>query len=114
MNDAIIALKFSAEEVGDGDRLGRGRQRRVGLDGEEFEMLKLRTMVEGSDLVHTELGTNTSYTWKLNGGDYEAARALFLAGKAAMLIDGDAHLACLTLAECQPGKRPARCRAWPT
>jgi lipopolysaccharide/colanic/teichoic acid biosynthesis glycosyltransferase len=27
------------------------RQRRVGLDGEEFEMLKLRTMVEGSDPV---------------------------------------------------------------
>jgi lipopolysaccharide/colanic/teichoic acid biosynthesis glycosyltransferase len=26
-------------------------QRRVGLDGEEFEMLKLRTMVEGSDPV---------------------------------------------------------------
>ncbi|MDX6602713.1 MAG: hypothetical protein QOF13_1915 [Solirubrobacterales bacterium] len=25
------------------------RQRRVGLNGEEFEMLKLRTMVEGSD-----------------------------------------------------------------
>jgi lipopolysaccharide/colanic/teichoic acid biosynthesis glycosyltransferase len=25
------------------------RQRRVGLDGREFEMLKLRTMVEGSD-----------------------------------------------------------------
>jgi carbon-monoxide dehydrogenase large subunit len=32
-------------------------------------------MVEGSDLVHTDLGTNTSYTWKLNGGDYEAAKA---------------------------------------
>jgi lipopolysaccharide/colanic/teichoic acid biosynthesis glycosyltransferase len=27
------------------------RQRRVGLDGREFEMLKLRTMVEGSDPV---------------------------------------------------------------
>lgn len=27
------------------------RQRRVGLDGAEFEMLKLRTMVEGSDPV---------------------------------------------------------------
>ena len=27
------------------------RQRRVGLGGEEFEMLKLRTMVEGSDPV---------------------------------------------------------------
>jgi lipopolysaccharide/colanic/teichoic acid biosynthesis glycosyltransferase len=27
------------------------RQRRVGLNGEEFEMLKLRTMVEGSDPV---------------------------------------------------------------
>jgi lipopolysaccharide/colanic/teichoic acid biosynthesis glycosyltransferase len=27
------------------------RQRRVGLDGHEFEMLKLRTMVEGSDPV---------------------------------------------------------------
>jgi lipopolysaccharide/colanic/teichoic acid biosynthesis glycosyltransferase len=27
------------------------RQRRVGLDGEEFEMLKLRTMVAGSDPV---------------------------------------------------------------
>jgi lipopolysaccharide/colanic/teichoic acid biosynthesis glycosyltransferase len=27
------------------------RQRRVGLDGKEFEMLKLRTMVEGSDPV---------------------------------------------------------------
>jgi lipopolysaccharide/colanic/teichoic acid biosynthesis glycosyltransferase len=27
------------------------RQRRVGLDGEEFEMLKLRTMVQGSDPV---------------------------------------------------------------
>jgi lipopolysaccharide/colanic/teichoic acid biosynthesis glycosyltransferase len=27
------------------------RQRRVGLSGEEFEMLKLRTMVEGSDPV---------------------------------------------------------------
>jgi lipopolysaccharide/colanic/teichoic acid biosynthesis glycosyltransferase len=27
------------------------RQRRVGKDGEEFEMLKLRTMVEGSDPV---------------------------------------------------------------
>ncbi len=27
------------------------RQRRVGLQGEEFEMLKLRTMVEGSDPV---------------------------------------------------------------
>ncbi|MGE5282109.1 MAG: sugar transferase [Chloroflexota bacterium] len=27
------------------------RQRRVGRDGEEFEMLKLRTMVEGSDPV---------------------------------------------------------------
>ena len=32
-------------------------------------------MVEGADLVHTDLGTNTSYTWKLNGGDYEAAKA---------------------------------------
>lgn len=27
------------------------RQRRVGLDGEEFELLKLRTMVQGSDPV---------------------------------------------------------------
>lgn len=27
------------------------RQRRVGLGGEEFEMLKLRTMVQGSDPV---------------------------------------------------------------
>jgi lipopolysaccharide/colanic/teichoic acid biosynthesis glycosyltransferase len=27
------------------------RQRRIGLDGREFEMLKLRTMVEGSDPV---------------------------------------------------------------
>ena len=27
------------------------RQRRVGLDGEEFEMLKLRTMMQGSDPV---------------------------------------------------------------
>jgi lipopolysaccharide/colanic/teichoic acid biosynthesis glycosyltransferase len=27
------------------------RQRRVGLDGQEFEMLKLRTMVQGSDPV---------------------------------------------------------------
>jgi carbon-monoxide dehydrogenase large subunit len=32
-------------------------------------------MADGADLVHTELGSNTSYTWKLNGGDYEAAKA---------------------------------------
>ncbi|MDQ1614286.1 MAG: aerobic carbon-monoxide dehydrogenase large subunit, partial [Actinomycetota bacterium] len=32
-------------------------------------------MAEGADLVHSELGTNTSYTWKLGGGDYEAAKA---------------------------------------
>src|SRR3954454_19641171 len=42
---AAIAIKLSS----------RGpvlyRQRRVGLDGEEFEMLKLRTMVQGSDPV---------------------------------------------------------------
>lgn len=34
------------------------RQRRVGLHGEEFEMLKLRTMVEGSDPV----GVGTAVT----------------------------------------------------
>jgi lipopolysaccharide/colanic/teichoic acid biosynthesis glycosyltransferase len=34
------------------------RQLRVGLDGEEFEMLKLRTMVEGSDPV----GVGTAVT----------------------------------------------------
>jgi len=34
------------------------RQRRVGLDGEEFEMLKLRTMVAGSDPV----GVGTAVT----------------------------------------------------
>jgi len=42
---AVIAIKLGS----------RGpvlyRQRRVGLGGEEFEMLKLRTMVEGSDPV---------------------------------------------------------------
>jgi lipopolysaccharide/colanic/teichoic acid biosynthesis glycosyltransferase len=42
---AAIAIKLSS----------RGpviyRQRRVGLDGREFEMLKLRTMVQGSDPV---------------------------------------------------------------
>jgi lipopolysaccharide/colanic/teichoic acid biosynthesis glycosyltransferase len=42
---AAVAIKLSS----------RGpvfyRQRRVGLDGREFEMLKLRTMVEGSDPV---------------------------------------------------------------
>jgi aerobic carbon-monoxide dehydrogenase large subunit len=32
-------------------------------------------MAEGADLVHSGLGTNSSYTWKLNGGDYEAAKA---------------------------------------
>jgi carbon-monoxide dehydrogenase large subunit len=32
-------------------------------------------MADGADLVHTALGTNSSYTWKLNGGDYEAAKA---------------------------------------
>src|SRR4051812_27286729 len=42
---AVVAIKLGS----------RGpvfyRQRRIGLDGEEFEMLKLRTMVEGSDPV---------------------------------------------------------------
>ncbi len=45
-------LLFAAVAI----RLGRGgpviyRQRRVGLDGREFELLKLRTMVAGSDPV---------------------------------------------------------------
>ncbi|MGZ4638267.1 MAG: xanthine dehydrogenase family protein molybdopterin-binding subunit [Actinomycetes bacterium] len=39
-------------------------------------VLDMRAAIaEGADLVHTELGTNSSYTWKLSGGDYEAARA---------------------------------------
>jgi carbon-monoxide dehydrogenase large subunit len=32
-------------------------------------------LADGADLVHTDLGTNKSYVWKLNGGDYEAAKA---------------------------------------
>ncbi len=32
-------------------------------------------LADGADLVHTELGTNKSYVWKLGGGDYEAAKA---------------------------------------
>lgn len=32
-------------------------------------------IADGADLVHTELGANASYTWKLAGGDYEAAKA---------------------------------------
>ena len=32
-------------------------------------------VADGADLVHTELGSNASYTWKLAGGDYEAAKA---------------------------------------
>ena len=30
---------------------------------------------DGAELVHTDLGSNASYTWKLGGGDYEAAKA---------------------------------------
>ena len=32
-------------------------------------------LADGADLVHAESGTNKCYTWKLAGGDYEAARA---------------------------------------
>ena len=32
-------------------------------------------LADGADHVHSALGTNSSYTWKLNGGDYEAAKA---------------------------------------
>ena len=52
----LVVLSPLLLVVGVAIRLGsRGpvlyRQRRVGLDGREFEMLKLRTMVEGSDPV---------------------------------------------------------------
>ncbi len=32
-------------------------------------------IADGADLVHSDMGTNSSYTWKLNGGDYAAAKA---------------------------------------
>jgi carbon-monoxide dehydrogenase large subunit len=39
-------------------------------------VLDMRAALEdGADLVHSDLGTNKSYVWKLNGGDYEAAKA---------------------------------------
>ncbi len=39
-------------------------------------VLDMRAAIaDGADLVHTELGSNSSYTWKLAGGDYEAAKA---------------------------------------
>ncbi len=31
-------------------------------------------VADGADLVHTDLGSNASYTWKLAGGDYEQAK----------------------------------------
>ena len=33
------------------------------------------SLQEGSDLVHSESGTNKCYTWEFAGGDYEAAKA---------------------------------------
>ncbi|MGH8969135.1 MAG: xanthine dehydrogenase family protein molybdopterin-binding subunit [Actinomycetes bacterium] len=39
-------------------------------------VLDMRAAIaDGADLVHSDLGTNSSYTWKLGGGDYEAAKA---------------------------------------
>jgi carbon-monoxide dehydrogenase large subunit len=39
-------------------------------------VLDMRAAIaDGADLVHTELGSNSSYTWKLAGGDYEKAKA---------------------------------------
>jgi carbon-monoxide dehydrogenase large subunit len=39
-------------------------------------VLDMRAAIaDGADLVHTDLGTNQSYVWKLAGGDYEAAKA---------------------------------------
>jgi len=39
-------------------------------------VLDMRAAIaDGADLVHSALGTNSSYTWKLGGGDYEAAKA---------------------------------------
>jgi lipopolysaccharide/colanic/teichoic acid biosynthesis glycosyltransferase len=46
----VLLLAAIAIKLGSGGPVFY-RQRRVGLDGEEFEMLKLRTMVEGSDPV---------------------------------------------------------------
>jgi lipopolysaccharide/colanic/teichoic acid biosynthesis glycosyltransferase len=46
----VLLLAAVAIKLGGGGPIFY-RQRRVGRDGEEFEMLKLRTMVEGSDPV---------------------------------------------------------------
>ena len=62
----VLAAAMLAVKLGDGGPV-LYRQRRVGKDGEEFELLKLRTMVVGTE----QLGAG----WAVDRGDPRITRA---------------------------------------
>ena len=56
-----------------GGRRARGDRGRLRAAARRVDMEA--ALADGLDLVHADLGTNKCYTWKLAGGDYEAAKA---------------------------------------